>query len=121
MAKIKKVQVADPGVSFQLDLSEHISPTRSLPNLTVTVTVTNPDGATRNSVLTLNSPIFDSSNNSLLDIVMPYGDVVYPAGNQVKVGISAFYVANGVTHPIDTISDLSVEAQSGKFAVSVVN
>ncbi|MBK7938113.1 MAG: hypothetical protein IPJ82_13925 [Lewinellaceae bacterium] len=119
MAKIKKVQVADPAVSFQLDLTGHISQTQSLPNLTVALTITNPDGSTRGSVLNLNSPIFDSSNNSTLDIVMPYGDVVYPAGREVKVSISAFYVLNGVTHQVDTVSDLAVVAQSGKFIVSV--
>ncbi len=120
MAVIKKVQVADPGVSFQLDLSGLISPTQSLPNLTVDVTILNPDGSSRNSVLNMNSPIFDSSNNSVLEILMPYGDVVYPEGHQVKVSISAFYKLGGETHMVDSVRDLSVDAQSGKFNVNVV-
>lgn len=120
MAKIKRIQVADPGVSFQLDLSGLISSTQSIPNLTLNVNVTNPDGSSRSSMLTLNSPVFDSSNNSTLEIVMPYGDMVYPAGQQVKVSISAFYVEGGTSHPIDSVSELSVLAQSGKFSVSVV-
>jgi len=120
MAVIKNVQVADPGVSLSLDLTGLISPTKSLPNLTVSATVTNPDGTQHNSVFNINSPIFDSSNNPVMVIVMPYGDVNYPVGQQVRVNISASFADAGGSHSIDSVSNLPVMAQSGKFNVSVV-
>jgi len=117
MAVIRNVQVADPGVGFDLDLSQELVGGSSLPNLTVSVSVSNTQIVSPpiySSSITLNSKITTVNNNSNLVFVVPFGDDAYQGGQVLNISITV--TSNG--QPIVSLSQ-NFTAQSGVFSYSV--
>lgn len=113
--KVKKVEVADPGVGFVLDLSDPSIP-NPLPNLTVNVAVTS-SSSTYSSQVILSTP----TNQREIILVVPFGDTQYSSqvGSQLTVTISVSYVnSSQQTVSLGSTSE-QLSAQAGEFDFGV--
>ena len=120
MAVIRNVQVADPGVGFDLDLSQELVGGNSLPNLSVAVSISNMqvvNGPTYTSSVLLNSPITSVNNNTTLVFVVPFGDSAYQGGQVLSVNITVVVPATS-PNPIASFAQ-NVTASSGVFNYNI--
>jgi hypothetical protein len=113
--KVKKIEVADPGVGFVLDLSDPSIP-NPLPNLTVNVAVTS-SSSTYSSQVILSTP----TDQREIILVVPFGDTQYPSqvGSQLTVTISASYVDSSQQTISLGGSSEPLSAQAGGFDFGV--
>ena len=121
MAKIKSVQVADPGVAFILEFDQGDIPTGSLlTDLTIIATVTD------NSVVSTPSfsvtAQFSNTSNPITDtnlvLILPFGDSTWAPNHNMSVSV----ILRSTSVPrLNTIVIPNVPAvsQAGSFTYSV--
>ncbi len=109
--KVKKARAADPGLGFILDLTGYVP----LQNLTVNVSI-NYNGQSYSSAVAINNPI----NDNTPVFVVPFGDTLYNAGQQLNVRISVSgTMANGQSLNLDPYT-ATIPGQAGTFNLDVI-
>lgn len=121
MAKIKSVQVADPGVAFVLAFDNGDIPSGSrLTDLTIIATVV--DSSVANSPSFSVTTQFSNASNPITDtnlvLILPFGDSSWAANHNMSVSVtlrsSSVPSLNGLLIPaVEAVS------QSGSFTYSV--
>jgi hypothetical protein len=121
MAKIKSVQVADPGVAFILEFDPGDIPTGArLTDLGITATVTDNSIASTPSFSV--TARFSNASNPITDnslvLILPFGDSTWAPGHNMSVSVTLNSTSvpslNGVLIPV-----VSAISQSGSFTYSV--
>lgn len=121
MARINKVQVADPGVAFTLSFDVGDIPAGSkLTDITITATVqdNSATGTPSFSVMTAFSNLTNPITDTTLVIIMPFGDSTWAAGHNMVVSVTLHSVSVPNLNNL-AIPTVGATSQSGEFDYTV--
>ncbi len=121
MARINKVQVADPGVAFTLSFDVGDIPTGSrLTDISITATVQDNSvtGTPSFSVTTAFSNLANPITDTTLVIIMPFGDSTWASGHNMVVSVALHSVSVPNLNSL-VIPSAGATSQSGEFDYTV--